>query len=61
VSSSGEIHLSAVSLEFESEAAYGAGMAGPEGRATRADLADFATAGVTLLAGPAGSVVSATI
>jgi uncharacterized protein (TIGR02118 family) len=44
-------------MEYESEAAYGASMAGPEGLATRADLANFATAGVTLLAGPAGSVV----
>jgi uncharacterized protein (TIGR02118 family) len=44
-------------MEYESETAYGAGMAGPEGRATRADLANFATAGVTVLAGPAGSVV----
>ena len=44
-------------MEYESAAAYGASMAGPEGRATRADLANFATAGVTLLAGPAGSVV----
>lgn len=44
-------------MEYESEAAYGAGMAGPEARATRADLANFATAGVTVLAGPAGSVV----
>jgi uncharacterized protein (TIGR02118 family) len=48
-------HLVAV-LEFESEAAYGAGMSAPEGRATRADLANFATAGVTLMAGPAGSI-----
>jgi hypothetical protein len=44
-------------MEYESEAGYGASMAGPEGLATRADLANFATAGVTLLAGPAGSVV----
>ena len=49
-------HLVAV-LEFESEAAYGAGMSAPEGLATRADLANFATAGVTVMAGPAGSVV----
>ena len=44
-------------MEYESEVAHRAGMAGPEGQATRADLANFATAGVTLLAGPAGSVV----
>ena len=49
-------HLVAV-MEYESEAAYGAGMSTPEGRATRADLANFATAGVTVMAGPAGSVV----
>jgi uncharacterized protein (TIGR02118 family) len=49
-------HLVAV-LEYESEEAYGAGMSTPEGKATRADLANFAMAGVTLLAGPAGSVV----
>jgi uncharacterized protein (TIGR02118 family) len=44
-------------MEYESEAAYGASMAAPEGQAARADQAHFATAGVTLLAGPAGSVV----
>lgn len=44
-------------MEYESEAAYSAGTAGPEGQASLADLANFATAGVTLLAGPAGSVV----
>jgi uncharacterized protein (TIGR02118 family) len=49
-------HLVAV-LEFESEAAHTAGMAGPEGQAARADLANFATAGATLMAGPAVTVV----
>jgi uncharacterized protein (TIGR02118 family) len=49
-------HLVAV-MEYESEAAYGATMAAPEGRAARADLANFATAGVTVLAGSAGCVV----
>jgi uncharacterized protein (TIGR02118 family) len=44
-------------LEYESDEAYSASMSTPEGRATRADLANFATAGATLLAGPAGSVV----
>jgi uncharacterized protein (TIGR02118 family) len=44
-------------MEYESEAAYGASMSAPEGQATRADLANFATAGVTVMAGPAGSVV----
>jgi uncharacterized protein (TIGR02118 family) len=44
-------------LEFESEEAYGAGMSAPEGRATGADLANFAMAGATLMAGPAGFVV----
>ena len=42
-------------LEYESEAAYGAST--PEGRAARADLANFAMAGATVMAGPAGSVV----
>jgi hypothetical protein len=44
-------------LEFASEAAHDAGMSTPEGQAARADLANFATAGVTRMAGPAGSVV----
>jgi uncharacterized protein (TIGR02118 family) len=42
-------------LEYESEAAYRADTA--EGRAARADLANFAMAGATVMAGPAGSVV----
>jgi uncharacterized protein (TIGR02118 family) len=42
-------------LEYESEAAYGAGT--PEARAARADLANFAMAGATVMAGPASSVV----
>jgi uncharacterized protein (TIGR02118 family) len=44
-------------MEYESEAAHRADMSTPEGQATRADLANFATAGVTLMAGPAGSIV----
>jgi uncharacterized protein (TIGR02118 family) len=43
-------------LEYESEEAYRAGTATPEGQATRADLANFATAGATLVAGPADAV-----
>lgn len=42
-------------LEYESEAAYGADS--PEGQATRADLANFAMAGATVMAGPAITVV----
>ncbi|GAA0925743.1 EthD family reductase [Pseudonocardia zijingensis] len=49
-------HLVAV-MEYESEEAYQVGTGGPEGQATRADLANFASAGVTVVAGPAGSVV----
>jgi uncharacterized protein (TIGR02118 family) len=44
-------------LEFESEAAYAAGMSAPEGKAAGADLANFAMAGATLMAGSADSVV----
>jgi uncharacterized protein (TIGR02118 family) len=44
-------HLVAV-LEFADEAAFGAGMGGPEGQAAVADLPNFAGAGVTLLTGP---------
>lgn len=44
-------HLVAV-LEFADEAAFGAGMAAPEGQAAVADLPHFAGAGVTLLTGP---------
>ena len=44
-------------MEYESEATYAAAMSTPEGGAVRADLANFAMAGVTLAAGPAGSVV----
>jgi uncharacterized protein (TIGR02118 family) len=44
-------------LEFESEAAHAAGMSAPEGRATGGDLANFAMAGATVMAGPSGSVV----
>lgn len=48
-------HLVAV-LEFESEAAFGAALGGPEGQAVVADLANFAQAGVTLLSGEATSI-----
>jgi uncharacterized protein (TIGR02118 family) len=44
-------HLVAV-LEFADEAAFGAGMGGPEGQAAVDDLPNFAGAGVTLLTGP---------
>ena len=44
-------------IEYESEAAHGAGMSAPEGRAAGADLANFAMAGATVMAGPASSVV----
>jgi uncharacterized protein (TIGR02118 family) len=40
-------------LDFESGEALGAGMASPDGQAAAADLANFATGGVTLLTGPA--------
>jgi uncharacterized protein (TIGR02118 family) len=48
-------HLAAV-LDFADEAAFGAGMGGPEGQAAVADLPNFAGAGVTLLTGPAATV-----
>jgi uncharacterized protein (TIGR02118 family) len=48
-------HLVAV-LDFEDEAAFGAGMGGPQGQAAVADLPNFAGAGVTLLTGPASTV-----
>jgi uncharacterized protein (TIGR02118 family) len=48
-------HLVAV-LEFESEAAFGAGMSGPEGQAAVADLPNFAGAGTTMLTGEATTV-----
>lgn len=44
-------------MEYESEAAQRASMSTPEGSAVRADLANFAMAGATVMAGPAGSVV----
>ncbi len=43
-------HLIAV-LEWDDEAAFGAGMGGAEGQAAVADLPNFAGAGVTLLTG----------
>ena len=48
-------HLIAV-LEFADEAAFGAGMGGPEGQAAVADLDNFAGAGVTLLTGESNVV-----
>jgi len=38
-------------LEFESMAAIGAAMSSPQGQATAADLANFATAGVDVMMG----------
>ncbi|GAA1674068.1 EthD family reductase [Nonomuraea maheshkhaliensis] len=49
-------HLVAV-LTFDDAAAFGAAMAGEEGKAAVADLANFAGAGATMLTGPAGVVV----
>ncbi len=48
-------HLVAV-LDFEDEAAFGAGMGSAEGQAAVADLPNFAGAGVTMLTGPAAAV-----
>ena len=48
-------HLVAV-LEWEDQATFGAGMAGPEGEAALADLANFAGAGVTMLTGDATTI-----
>lgn len=45
-----DYHLVAV-LEFEDEAAFGAGMGSEQGRAAVADLENFAGAGVTMLTG----------
>ena len=44
------VYLVAV-LEFESMAAIGAAMSSPQGQATAADLANFATAGVDVMMG----------
>jgi uncharacterized protein (TIGR02118 family) len=49
-------HLVAV-LTFDDEAAFGAGMGGPEGRAALADLPNFAGAGTSILTGPMTTVV----
>jgi len=38
-------------LEFDSMAAIGAAMSSPEGQATAADLANFASAGVDVMMG----------
>jgi uncharacterized protein (TIGR02118 family) len=45
-------HLVAV-LDFDDEAAMGAGMGSPEGQAAAADLPNFASGGATMLTGPA--------
>ncbi len=50
-----QYHLVAV-LEFADEAAFGAAMGGPEGEAAVADLANFAGAGMTMLAGESNEV-----
>jgi uncharacterized protein (TIGR02118 family) len=44
------VYLVAI-LEFESMAAIGAAMASPQGQATAADLANFASAGVDVMMG----------
>ncbi len=44
------VYLVAI-LEFESMAAIGAAMSSPQGQATAADLANFATAGVDVMMG----------
>lgn len=43
-------------LEFESMAAIGAGMSSPQGQATAADLANFASAGVDVMMGETKTV-----
>jgi uncharacterized protein (TIGR02118 family) len=48
-------HLVAA-LEFADEAAFGAALSSEEGHAAQADLANFAAAGATLLAGPAAVI-----
>ncbi|MFC5828155.1 EthD family reductase [Nonomuraea insulae] len=47
-------HLIAV-LTFDDQQAFNAAMAGAEGRAAVADLANFAAGGVTMLTGPGGA------
>jgi uncharacterized protein (TIGR02118 family) len=49
-------HLAAV-LTWDDEESFNAAMGGEQGKATTADLANFAGAGVTILAGPAETVV----
>ncbi|MEV4173571.1 EthD family reductase [Nonomuraea sp. NPDC049709] len=49
-------HLVAV-LTFDDQQAFNTAMAGEEGQAAVADLANFAGAGVTMLTGPAGAVL----
>lgn len=38
-------------LQFDDRSAFGAAMSGDEGRATAADVSNFATGGVTMLTG----------
>ncbi|MEV0614345.1 EthD family reductase [Nonomuraea sp. NPDC050404] len=49
-------HLVAV-LTFDDEKSFNTAAASEEGKAAVADLANFAGAGVTLLTGPAGTVI----
>ena len=49
-------HLLA-SLTFDDEAAFGAAMTSDQGRAAVADLANFASGGVTIASGPVTTVV----
>ena len=43
-------------LEFDSLAAIGAAMASPEGQATAADLANFASSGVDVMMGDTATI-----
>jgi uncharacterized protein (TIGR02118 family) len=43
-------------LEFTDEATFGAALSSAEGQAAAADLANFATTGATMLAGPAAVI-----
>ena len=49
------VYLVAI-LEFDSMMAIGAAMASPQGQATAADLAQFASAGVEMIMGETGMV-----
>lgn len=54
--SSSPYHLVAT-LQFASAEAFASGFGGPEGQAANADLANFAAAGATIVAGEAESFV----